>query len=130
MHIPKLIGILAFILALGPVEACVIGPQEIGAETLDGFEVQSETSELCEHCSYISVRAPSEYKERPFSHVILTVFLDGVIISRAAQNYKTGEPQFSGIISADKGITYDLEFYYGHHRCMSYKAVYRGQALN
>ena len=108
--------------------ACVIGPRSVSPKPELGFEFKKEQSDLCKNCNMISVDAPMEYSNRPASHAIFSVFLNGELISKSVTPFKieSKKAEFAGIVSKEKGFSYEINIEYGTGRCMGYKFTYIG----
>lgn len=126
---PSMRFLLAFLLIYtGFSAACVIGPEKVIADSINGFELKVEESDLCERCTMISATAPKQYRGQPFSHGLFTVSLGNQIVSRSVHSSvnERGVPEFIGIVSSRETIEYELSFEYGTGRCMSFQFNYRG----
>lgn len=108
--------------------ACVFGPQILSAKSDLGFEFKADKSPQCENCSMISIDAPIEYDGHPASHAIFSVFLNGDLVSKslATLEIESKKAKFVGIVSKEKGFSYELNIEYGTVPCMSYKFTYSG----
>ncbi len=80
-------------------------------------------SNLCKSCSMISIYVPKSYNDRPASHIIFTVFLNGELISKSVSSFKIDfeNTEFVGIVSKEKGVSYEINIEYGSGRCMGYQ---------
>lgn len=108
--------------------ACIVGPQSIQPTPELGFDIKEEQSNLCENCGMISIDSPKEYDGRPASHAIFSVFQNGELISKTVSAFKeeSKKAEFVGIISKEKGFSYEVSIEYGTGRCMGYKFVVGG----
>ncbi len=112
--------------------ACVIGPKQIALEPTVfeeyQFTVKTENSQLCEKCSFVSITAPEQYLQTPFSHGILSVWFNEVLVSRSVHSSISdeGTPEFGAVINEDDGYTFEITFDYGTSRCMSFEFLYTG----
>jgi hypothetical protein len=108
--------------------ACVIGPQSIRPKPELGFGFQEEKSDQCANCSMISIDSPKDYDGRPASHAIFSVFQNGELISKSIATFEkeSKKAEFVGIVSKEKGFSYEVSVEYGTGRCMGYKFVFSG----
>ncbi|MEM7053233.1 MAG: hypothetical protein AAF446_01665, partial [Pseudomonadota bacterium] len=108
--------------------ACITGPEQVLSDSVQGFELTTESSDLCDQCSKISIFAPKQYKDKPFSHGLFSVFSSGEIKSRSVHSSvdSSGTPHFVGIVNLDEGSTYEVTFAYGEGLCMSYEFEFTG----
>lgn len=121
-----LIFILLFVSNVG--FACIVAPQKIQPSPELGFDIKEEHSNLCENCSMISIASPMEYDGRPASHAIFSVFQNGELISKTISAFKeeSKKAEFVGIVTKEKGFSYEVSIEYGAGRCMGYKFVVGG----
>jgi hypothetical protein len=107
--------------------ACIIGPEQISAKLVDGFEINTKESELCDSCLMVHVKAPDQYKSKPFSHGVFTVKLNGKLISKTLHSSvnDAGLPEFIGVVGSKNDIEYEVTFEYGEGHCMSYMLVHK-----
>jgi len=114
---------LAFILYSGISSACIVGPKNVTPNNDLGFTFKQELSSICSVCNSITIDAPIQFNEKPLSHAIFSVFLDGNLLSKSVSYIKV-EPEFYFIVSNNSGITYEINLEYGNSRCMSYVFTY------
>jgi len=112
--------------------ACVIGPKQIALEptVLEEYQftVESVKSQLCEKCSYISITAPEQYLQKPFSHGVLSIWFNDELVSRSVHSSISdkGVPEFGAVVNEGEGYTYEITFDYGEGRCTSFEFLYAG----
>lgn len=118
---------LTLLIYSGAISACIVGPEKITIDASYGFKYKSKKSELCDQCSTVTISAPKAYKNKPFGHGLFTVYSGGEIISRSIHTSLNdlGTPEFIGIVSNKKNISYNITFLYGKGRCKAYEFIYK-----
>ncbi|WP_139203111.1 hypothetical protein [Amphritea atlantica] len=108
--------------------ACIVGPLSIEPKPELGFNFKEEQSDQCRNCSMISIDSPKEYDSRPASHAIFSVFKNGELVSKAVTSFEeeSKNAEFVGIVSKEKGFSYEVSIEYGTGLCMGYKFVFSG----
>ena len=120
--------VLSLNLSVG--HACVIGPEQISIDAVNGFQISIENSDLCVSCSQISITAPINYKGKPFAHGLFSVYSGTELISRSIHSSvnSSGFPEFVGIAKLGDMANYEVTFSYGEGHCMSYEIMHSGDA--
>ena len=118
---------LTLLIYSGAISACIIGPEKITIDASSDFKIISKKSELCEQCSIVTISAPKAYKNKPFAHGLFTVYSGGELISRSIHTKLNdlGVPEFIGIVSNKKNVSYNITFLYGKGRCKAYEFIYK-----
>jgi len=118
------------LLHFGVGHACVIGPEQISIDAVNGFEISIENSDLCASCSQISITALINYKGKPFAHGLFSVYSRTELISKSIHSSvnSAGFPEFVGIANLGDGANYEVTFAYGEGHCMSYEIMHSGNA--
>lgn len=106
--------------------ACVIGPSKYPVDSEHGFEVEYFEAVACKNCKDVSIKAPMSYKSTPFSHGIVSAYLNGVLVSKSIHSSvnEGGSPEFYGVVNIGKGYSHQVTFEYGEGRCMRHEFVY------
>jgi len=111
----------------GYVSACIIGPKVLSASAKNGFSYSISSSGFCENCNAITITAPKQYNNRTFAHGLFTLTDQKKILSRSIHSSinEAGQPEFTGTISGNQNINYEITFEYGNGHCMPYKFIHK-----
>lgn len=106
----------------------MVGAQNVVPKPELGFEFKEEIAPFCQSCSMITINSPKNYIDRPASHAIFSVFLNGNLLSKSISPFKDDSKvaEFFGVVSNEKGVSYEINIMYGKGRCMGYKFTYSG----
>jgi hypothetical protein len=122
--------LILLILSSSLSHACIVGPREIADGSEKGFFVETEQNKFCDNCIDLIAEAPLAYEGSPYSHALLSVYLDSKLVSKTflASEGSSKKPEFYSIISSEAGISYELEILYGSGRCSVSKYVHQSRS--
>jgi len=109
--------------------ACIIGPKEVTDGSEKGFLVETEQDKFCDSCINLIAEAPMVYEGSPYSHALLSVYLDSKLVSKTFLSSEGGsmKPEFYSVISSEAGISHELEILYGSGRCSAFKYTHKSR---